>query len=129
MSLGRAAQILEEFGADLDGPLVRFGQGDELYAPVTVEAVGTGPTFDLTVEDVHEYLVHGVVTHNSGGKTRRAAKMVILNVDHPDVEEFIWSKAIEERKARDLQAAGWDMGLDGKDSLSSSTRTPTSRSG
>ena len=54
----------------------------------------------------------------SGGKTRRAAKMVILNADHPDIEEFIWSKAIEERKARDLQALGWDMSLDGKDSFS-----------
>src|SRR5665647_2260938 len=54
----------------------------------------------------------------SGGKTRRAAKMVILNAEHPDVEEFIWSKAIEERKARDLQSLGWDMSLDGKDSFS-----------
>lgn len=54
----------------------------------------------------------------SGGKTRRAAKMVILNASHPDVEEFIWAKAIEERKARVLQEAGFDMSLDGKDAFS-----------
>lgn len=54
----------------------------------------------------------------SGGKTRRAAKMVILNVEHPDVEEFIWCKAIEERKARVLGDNGFDMSLDGKDIFS-----------
>ncbi|MDQ1465742.1 MAG: ribonucleoside-diphosphate reductase alpha chain, partial [Actinomycetota bacterium] len=57
-------------------------------------------------------------TIKSGGKTRRAAKMVNHNADHPDIEEFIWCKAVEERKARALRDAGFDMDLDGADSHS-----------
>ncbi len=50
----------------------------------------------------------------SGGKTRRAAKMVILNADHPDIERFVWCKAKEEKKAHTLIDAGYDSGLDGE---------------
>jgi ribonucleoside-diphosphate reductase alpha chain len=54
-------------------------------------------------------------TIKSGGATRRAAKMVVLDIDHPDIEEFIETKAREEDKIRALRDAGYDMDLGGKD--------------
>ena len=57
-------------------------------------------------------------TIKSGGATRRAAKMVVLDIDHPDVEEFIETKVREEDKIRALRDAGYDMDLGGKDIIS-----------
>ncbi|HEX4773963.1 MAG TPA: vitamin B12-dependent ribonucleotide reductase [Candidatus Saccharimonadales bacterium] len=104
-----------------EGMIFKGGSGSGInISPIrsSVEALGksagtaSGPLSFMRGADASAGAI------KSGGKTRRAAKMVILNVNHPDVEDFIWSKAIEERKARDLQTLGWDMSLDGKDSFS-----------
>src|SRR6059036_155870 len=75
---------------------------------VTAGGLASGPVSFMRGADS----VAGTI--KSGGKTRRAAKMVILNVDHPDIEEFVWSKAKEEKKALALGEAGYDMSLNGE---------------
>jgi ribonucleoside-diphosphate reductase alpha chain len=74
---------------------------------VTAGGLASGPVSFMRGADS----VAGTI--KSGGKTRRAAKMVVLNIEHPDIEEFIWCKAREERKAYSLGEAGYDMSLDG----------------
>ena len=80
--------------------------------PLAIDGTASGPVSFMRGADA------SAGTIKSGGKTRRAAKMVILNVDHPDIRDFIWCKAIEEHKARALRDAGFDMDVDGKDSYS-----------
>ncbi len=77
--------------------------------PLTGGGTASGPVSFMRGADA------SAGTIKSGGKTRRAAKMVVLDADHPDIEEFVWCKATEERKARALRDAGFDMSLDGKD--------------
>ena len=82
------------------------------YEPLRGGGTASGPVSFMRGADA------SAGTIKSGGKTRRAAKMVVLDVDHPDIDDFIWCKAREERKARVLRDAGFDMGLDGDDSHS-----------
>ena len=72
------------------------------------ELAGRSKTYDVTVPETHSFIANGIVCHNSGGKTRRAAKMVILNMDHPDIEEYITCKATEEKKAHALIDMGYN---------------------
>ncbi len=80
--------------------------------PLTGGGIASGPVSFMRGADA------SAGTIKSGGETRRAAKMVILDVAHPDIEEFVDCKAGEERKARVLAEAGFDMSLDGADTYS-----------
>jgi len=101
--------------AKTEGMLFKWGSGTgtnlsplrEEDAPLSGGGRASGPLSFMKGFDAFA----GVI--KSGGKTRRAAKMVILNADHPDVEPFIWSKAKEEKKAYALVDAGYDSSLDG----------------
>lgn len=97
------------------GPAKQPGGSRLAWTRATVTPDGTGPTYDLHIVDAHEYQVSGLVVHNSGSGQRKAAKMVIMDADHPDIMDFIWCKALEERKAAALSAAGFDMDLDSRD--------------
>src|SRR5690349_14412937 len=102
--------------AKTEGMLFKWGSGTGTnLSPLREENAGlagggcaSGPLSFMKGFDAFA----GVI--KSGGKTRRAAKMVILNVDHPDIESFIWCKAKEEKKAHTLIEAGYDPTLDGE---------------
>ena len=80
--------------------------------PLAGGGASSGPTSFMRAADA------SAGTIRSGGKTRRAAKMVLLDVDHPDVETFIGCKAREEKKARWLAQGGFDVDFDGVDATS-----------
>jgi ribonucleoside-diphosphate reductase alpha chain len=102
--------------AKVEGMLFKWGSGTgtnlsplrSSVEPLSGGGVASGPLSFMKGYDAFA----GVI--KSGGKTRRAAKMVILNIDHPDIEEFIECKAKEERKAWKLVEAGYDSAIDGE---------------
>jgi len=102
--------------AKVEGMLFKWGSGTgtnlsplrEQNAPLSGGGRASGPLSFMKGFDAFA----GVI--KSGGKTRRAAKMVILNIDHPDIVDFIWCKAREEKKAHALIEAGYDPSLDGE---------------
>jgi ribonucleoside-diphosphate reductase alpha chain len=102
--------------AKVEGMLFKWGSGTGTnLSPLrsSVESLSGGGVASGPLSFMKGYdAFAGVI--KSGGKTRRAAKMVILNIDHPDVEAFIECKAKEERKAWTLVDAGYDSTLDGE---------------
>src|SRR5690606_29813063 len=99
--------------AKTEGMLFKFGSGTGTnFSSLRGkrEALSTGGDASGPVSFMRGFdSFAGVI--KSGGKTRRAAKMVILDVDHPDIVEFIKCKEIEERKAKALIDAGYDAGF------------------
>jgi ribonucleoside-diphosphate reductase alpha chain len=102
--------------AKTEGMLFRYGSGSGTnFSPLrsSAEALSGGGMASGPLSFMKGYdAFAGVI--KSGGKTRRAAKMVILNIDHPDIEEFIQCKVKEERKAWALVDAGYDPSLGGE---------------
>jgi ribonucleoside-diphosphate reductase alpha chain len=98
-----------------EGMIFRGGSGSGVnlshirgsMEPLTKGGTASGPVSFMRGADAW------AGTIKSGGKTRRAAKMVVLDADHPDIRDFIWCKAREEDKAAALRDAGFDMSIDG----------------
>ena len=117
--------------AKTEGMLFKWGSGTgtnlsslrSSVEPLSGGGVASGPLSFMRGYDAFA----GVI--KSGGKTRRAAKMVILNIDHPDIVGFIECKAKEERKAWALVDAGYDAPSAAKPTAPSSSRTPTTACG
>src|ERR1700675_15616 len=104
MGLTRTEGMLFKWGS---GTGTNFSTLRGSKEPLSGGGIASGPVSFMKGFDAFA----GVI--KSGGKTRRAAKMVILNVDHPDIVEFIECKMKEERKAHVLIAQGYDSGIDG----------------
>ncbi len=105
LSLARTEGLLFKYGS---GTGTNFSPLRSSKAPLSGGGVASGPVSFMKGFDAFA----GVI--KSGGKTRRAAKMVILNIDHPDIVEFIECKAKEEKKAWALIEAGYDGSVDGE---------------
>ena len=112
---GLDPRVVQGGGADLQGRLRLRRQ--PVAHPLVPELLSSGGTASGPVSFMRGADA-SAGTIKSGGATRRAAKMVILDVDHPDIEEFIETKAREENKIRALRDAGFDMDLGGKDIVS-----------
>ena len=104
MNLAKTEGMLFKWGSGAGSNLSKIREDD---AALAGGGRASGPVSFMKGFDAFA----GVI--KSGGKTRRAAKMVILNSDHPDIEQFIWCKAKEERKAWTLIEAGFDPSIDG----------------
>ncbi len=105
MKLARTEAVIFKGGSGSGINLSRIRSSRE---PLSVGGFASGPVSFMRGYDSFAGAI------KSGGATRRAAKMVILNSDHPDVQEFIWCKAREEQKAHQLIELGYDDSIDGE---------------
>ena len=105
MHLARTEAMIFKGGSGSGVNLSRIRSSVE---PLAAGGVASGPVSFMRGFDSFAGAI------KSGGATRRAAKMAILNVEHPDIEEFIWCKANEEKKAHRLAELGYDDSIDGE---------------